>query len=126
MFLLFVQECLSGDKAYFGHGVALDFGAALGFYRQAAELHYAPALNSLATMYREGKGTPKDLPQAIDCYKKAAALSNLDAINKSDPSHIHSDRCARPHFCAELEPHLFVALCVRWRCLLLVAAVCVA
>lgn len=77
------EECLGGDKAYFGHGVAQDFGGALAAYKKAAEQNYPPAINSLATMYREGKGTPKDLPLAIDWYKKAAALNNLDAINKS-------------------------------------------
>jgi TPR repeat protein len=81
------EECLAGDKAYFGHGVPQDFGAALQFYRAAADQHYPPAINSLATMYREGKGTPKDLPTAIEWYKKAAALSNLDAINNLGQMH---------------------------------------
>lgn len=99
------EECLAGDKAFFGHGVAQDYAAALAFYKQAAELNYAPAINSLATMYREGKGAPKDLPLAIEWYKKAAALSNLDAINKSVCRHMrvgaicpccaHAGQCER-------------------------------
>lgn len=88
------EECLAGDKAFFGHGVAQDYAAALAFYRQAADLAYAPAINSLATMLREGKGAPRDLPAAIEWYKKAAALNNLDAINKSVDSRAPSDATA--------------------------------
>lgn len=95
------EECLAGDKAFFGHGVAQDYAAALAFYKQAAELNYAPAINSLATMYREGKGAPKDLPLAIDWYKKAAALSNLDAINKLVRVHA----CAQPLSAAHTRDH---------------------
>lgn len=44
-------------------------------------------MNSLASMQREGKGRPKDLPAAIEWYKKAAALNNLDAINNLGQMH---------------------------------------
>ena len=38
----------------------------------AAEKEYAPAQNSLATLYENGKGTEKDLGKAIHLYNKAA------------------------------------------------------
>jgi TPR repeat protein len=75
------EECLKGDKAYFGHGIPRSFAMALLHYRESAKLGYGPAMNSLATMLREGKGAPRDLPSAISWYKRAAAVNNLDAIN---------------------------------------------
>jgi hypothetical protein len=76
------EECLAGDKSFFGHGIAQDYTRAFQQYRLGAQMHYAPSINALASMYREGRGTQKDLPLAVEWLKKAAALNSLDAINK--------------------------------------------
>lgn len=56
-----------------------DPAKAVQFFRRAAEASYAEAQNILGTIYRDGEGVPKDLPQSTSWYAKAAANGHAGA-----------------------------------------------
>lgn len=58
-----------------------------GNYREAMFLYYksfnngyAPAMNNLGLMYRDGRGVPQNYPEAIRLYQMAIEKGSLDAI----------------------------------------------
>ena len=55
-----------------GRGVAQDYGAAVTWYREAAERGYPPAQTNLAECYRTGRGVPRDFFVAAEWYRRAA------------------------------------------------------
>ncbi len=57
-----------------------DFRSALDHFRQAAEGGNADAAYSLAVLYKEGKGTPRDLAQAVRWMTRAADENITAAI----------------------------------------------
>jgi uncharacterized protein len=50
-------------------------------YRQAAEKNHIPAQYSLAYLYEQGLGVPRDLPQAAAWYRRAAEQGDPQAQN---------------------------------------------
>jgi TPR repeat protein len=57
--------CMRGDKHFFGHGVPRSYSQAFECYKWASELGYAPAMNSLASMYKNGQGVSRCITDAI-------------------------------------------------------------
>ena len=53
----------------------------MSIYSKAAELGYAPASNKLGNFFYSGYGVEKiDMAKAVEYYKKAAALNDVDAL----------------------------------------------
>ena len=82
-----LEECVLADKYFYGHACAVDYTKALQWYNASVQLMYSPAMCALANMYREGIGvsggrSSPNTQQAIELYKRAAALGNLDAVNQ--------------------------------------------
>jgi hypothetical protein len=82
-----LEECVLADKYFYGHATAIDYAKALQWYTASVALLYTPAMCALANMYREGIGVPggrstANTQHAIELYKRAAALGNLDAVNQ--------------------------------------------
>jgi predicted aspartyl protease len=69
-----------------------NLSSALEYYRKAADQNYVAAEYSLGTMYRDGRGVPKDNQQAAVWYRKAAeqglaaAQSSLAALSTDSAS----------------------------------------
>lgn len=64
-----------------GHGVIpREESRALGLLHAAAESKYAPALTTLSTMYRFGRGVEKNHIRAISFLRTAVALNHGEAI----------------------------------------------
>ena len=49
-----------------------DYEKAYKYFKKAADLDYAPALDSLGLYYEEGTFVEKNLEEALNHYKKAA------------------------------------------------------
>jgi TPR repeat protein len=62
-----------------GAGVGKDETEAFKWYRKAADVGVASAMNKLGVMYANGSGVGKDTTEAIRWYRAAAAAGNLDA-----------------------------------------------
>jgi hypothetical protein len=62
----------TGDKFYFGEGVAKDATEAVNWYRKAAEKDHVRAQHALGECYYNGKGVAKDAKEAVKWYRKAA------------------------------------------------------
>ncbi|MDB5593380.1 MAG: sel1 repeat family protein [Hyphomicrobiales bacterium] len=56
-----------------------DFKAAADYFRRAADAGNMDGAYSLAVLYREGKGVPKDLTQSAEWLRRAAAERNVAA-----------------------------------------------
>jgi TPR repeat protein len=61
-----------GDHYWYGFGVEEDNNEALKYYREAAELGYADAMNAIAWCYSQGYGVERNLDASYEWYKKAA------------------------------------------------------
>ena len=57
---------------------------AMIWYERAANKGDARAMHNLATMYREGRGVPRDDAKAIEWYRKAAANGSAEARHNLD------------------------------------------
>lgn len=57
----------------------LDYPAAIGWYRKAADAGYAPAQNDLGRLHERGLGVDKDYEQAARWYRLAADQGYADA-----------------------------------------------
>ncbi|WP_370675691.1 peptidoglycan-binding protein [Pleomorphomonas sp. PLEO] len=64
-----------------GRGVPQDLGAAIDWYRRAAEAGLAPAQYRLGSLYEKGIGTARDAKTAAGWYAKASALGNAKAMH---------------------------------------------
>ena len=51
-----------------------DYGAALVYYRQAAEQNFAPAVSAIGDLYTAGRGVARDIPTAQNWYRRAVGL----------------------------------------------------
>jgi TPR repeat protein len=58
------------------------YSEALSKFMEIARLGNSDAQRRVATMYAEGKGTPRDYSQAIAWYRKSAAQGDLGALNE--------------------------------------------
>ena len=56
----------------YGQGVTQDYGAAVMWYRKAADQGYSSAQSDLGVMYDKGLGVPQDYVQAHMWYNLAA------------------------------------------------------
>ena len=56
-----------------GTGVEQNFGAAASWYKLAANNHHVPSMMAMASLYRQGRGVPRDLQQAAAWIKRADA-----------------------------------------------------
>ena len=63
---------LTGEKYYFGEGVAKDAVEAVKWFRKAAEQNHAKAQCALGNCYCSGEGVTKDYVEALNWYRKAA------------------------------------------------------
>src|ERR1039458_8094278 len=63
---------LTGEKYYFGEGVAKDAVEAVKWFRKAAEKNHAKAQCALGNCYCSGEGVTKDYVEALNWYRKAA------------------------------------------------------
>ena len=70
--------CISGHRAYFGHGTKQNYQMAFEWYRKSAELENADGMNHLAIMY-EKELDVQNIDKAIKYYRKAIDLLNMDA-----------------------------------------------
>ena len=74
----FAPEAALGKMYYYGgYGMQPDFPMAFRYLKQGGnhpEIQYL-----LGTLYRDGKGTTKDLPSAAKCFRIAAEKGNLSA-----------------------------------------------
>jgi TPR repeat protein len=61
-----------GDHYWYGFGVEEDNDEALKYYRKAAELGHADAMNAIAWCYSQGYGVERNLDASYKWYKKAA------------------------------------------------------
>jgi TPR repeat protein len=61
-----------GDHYWYGFGVEEDDDEALKYYRKAAELGYADAMNAIAWCYSQGYGVERNLEASYEWYKKTA------------------------------------------------------
>ncbi|CEO95531.1 Sel1 repeat [Plasmodiophora brassicae] len=76
------STCLLADKHLFGHGVPNCLATAKRMYEEAAVMGYAPAMDSLGRMYRDGIGmASRDTARALEWFTRAAALGSIDAVN---------------------------------------------
>jgi TPR repeat protein len=67
---------------YWGsQGITRDIGAALAYYRQAAETGDPQAMFDYGIVLLKGHGTKPDMKQAIQQFERAAALNHSGAIN---------------------------------------------
>ncbi|KAJ3391494.1 hypothetical protein HDU84_005869 [Entophlyctis sp. JEL0112] len=64
-----------------GIGKQKDEALAVQWYRLAAEVGYARAMNCLGVCYFRGTGVDKDYGEAVQWYRKAAELGNPNAQN---------------------------------------------
>ena len=64
-----------------GRGVAQDLGAAVAWYKHAADAGLAPAQYRLGSIYEKGLGVPKDLAEAQRWYLRAADAGNVKAMH---------------------------------------------
>ncbi len=55
-----------------GYQKTNNLGPVVTLYKKAADLGYAPAQNSLGSLYLNGEGVPHDYTQALAWYRKAA------------------------------------------------------
>ena len=55
-----------------GHGVAEDKAAALDWFRKAAALGNAKAINFIGSFHEDGWATPRNMTDAAACYARAA------------------------------------------------------
>jgi hypothetical protein len=70
---------IKAEDYYFGRGVEQNYAEAFRLYKQAAELGYAPAQNSLGRAYENGLGVAVDQDKAVYWYKAAAKQNHPDA-----------------------------------------------
>jgi serine/threonine protein kinase/TPR repeat protein len=59
--------------------LAYDYKQAAIWYGKAADAGDADAVHNLGTLYENAQGVPRDLNRALDLYRKAAALGNVDS-----------------------------------------------
>jgi len=64
-----------------GQGTKKDPPTAATWFRESAELGFAPAQDKLGLMYEHGIGVAKNAPEAIKWYALAAQSGNRDALN---------------------------------------------
>ncbi len=73
---------LKGYNAEFGkEGVQQNYGDALKFYRQSADMGNTSAMWSLGRLYENGNGSKRDYAEAFLWYRKAADGGDKDAMN---------------------------------------------
>src|ERR1039458_9094495 len=70
---------LTGEKYYFGEGVAKDAVEAVKWFRKAAEKNHAKAQCALGNCYCSGEGVTKDYVEALNWYRKAAEKNQAKA-----------------------------------------------
>jgi len=63
------------------NGFPQDDNQAVAYYRRAADMGSAGAINDLGWMYAEGRGVPQDDAEAVRLYRKAADMGNAVAIS---------------------------------------------
>jgi TPR repeat protein len=64
-----------------GRGVEKNPQLALTYLQQAAEQNYTSAIRRLAFCYRDGEGSPRNLPLAVSCFARAAEHDAESAYN---------------------------------------------
>lgn len=74
-----------------GFGIEQSFENAFFWYSRSAEQNNPTALFNLGTVYKEGRGVPKDLVKAKECFKKSADLGDKDALDKYNELNAISD-----------------------------------
>jgi len=67
---------LAGDALANGRGVARDEPRGFTYVKAAAEKRYEPAMFTLATMYDNGRGTPKNEAKALETYDQLIAVND--------------------------------------------------
>lgn len=70
-----------GIEWFTGQFGRVDYNAALVWFQQAATAQHAPAINRLALMNLLGYGCVKSVDKAIELFRQAAALGDIDAAN---------------------------------------------
>jgi len=69
-------------RLWFQYGRALEradkMPEAMNAYSEAKKLNHAAAFNNLGELYRDGKHVERDLPAALDLFKKAADLGSTE------------------------------------------------
>ena len=75
------QFVVQGDKYLFGYGVPRSNETAFKRYMAAAKFGLEEACNMVGTMFENGLGREKDLPNAIFWFKTAAEKNHPDACN---------------------------------------------
>ncbi|MEZ5849819.1 MAG: protein kinase [Hyphomicrobiaceae bacterium] len=80
-------DYLLADTYQYGYGVNTDRARARDYFAKAksglermANAFHSDAMTILGVMHRDGLGTPKDVPRAIDYYRRAAALGATGAM----------------------------------------------
>lgn len=76
-----VSQTWLGIMHYYGKGMDLDIAKAKYWFEAAANQGYAPAMTSLATLYREQKDM-QDLDKAFEWYTKAAKKGDANAMQR--------------------------------------------
>src|SRR5438105_1521085 len=71
----FTQYCV-GLGYLTGQTGRKDNALAVQWFQRAAAAGQAGAMVALGYSYEKGKGTPVDIPRALDWYRKAAAQNN--------------------------------------------------
>ena len=51
-------------------GISIDYDKAMYWYKKAADQGYGKALNNLAYLYLDGKGTEKNVNKELTCWSK--------------------------------------------------------
>jgi hypothetical protein len=68
-----VAQCALGACYESGHGVSVDYVAAVKWYSKSAKQGDALAQCALGACYEKGRGVAKDLNEAVKWYAKSAA-----------------------------------------------------
>jgi TPR repeat protein len=63
------------------HDAAGQHAEALASYRRAVDLGSAAAINNLATLYENGEGVPRSLPEAEKLYRRAAEAGSVTGMS---------------------------------------------
>jgi TPR repeat protein len=69
-----------GQAHFQGFGVAQDYTQAMPYFLKSAELGYAEAMRTLATMYNGDYGYPQDVGKLVHWMRKAAEAGNAAAM----------------------------------------------
>ena len=64
-----------------GHNAPQCYASARSYYEMAADANYAPAVNSLGIIYRDGRGASIDSAKAMEMFSRAAQLGCVDAVH---------------------------------------------